>query len=144
MISQTIIMIYDSYLDEVSKAASDEARSLSGLSRLLTGKPSKTEELLPAFDEKLQNEMNHLPEQNPDSSTVRELAEWMLEQAVAYRDKPRIKYSFMAVQRHLIPLVGFLNTEDAAFLAKKFETTVPRRDRFPVIEELIKKLKKQS
>ena len=144
MVNQTIVTIYENYLEEMSAAAAAEARHLGGLSRLLTGKQGGSEVLLTAFDSKLAAELNGLLEQKPESAEIRELGEWMLEQLAAYQSNPPVKYSFMAVQRHLIPLVEGLSGGDAEVLFKKFETAVPKRERFPIYTELLSKLKEQS
>jgi|GEM_PF-2257595 len=144
MVNQSIVMIYEKYLGNMCEAASDEARHLGALSRMFTGKRSKTEELLPAFDAEVEIELNRQFEKQSSSAEVRELADWMLDQVTTKRDEPRIKYVFMAVQRHLIPLISCLNREDAAILSQKFETVIPHRECFPVQKELIKKLREQS
>lgn len=144
MVNQSIVIIYEKYLENMCEAASDEARHLSGLSRMFTGKRSKTEELLPEFDAEVETELNRQFERQSSSAEVREQADWMLDQVSANRNEPRLKYALMAVQRHLIPLISCLSREDAAFLAQKFEAVIPRRERFPVQKELIKKLHEQS
>jgi hypothetical protein len=144
MLNQTIVMIYENYLEEMSAAEAADAHHLGGLSRMFTGKQSDKQALLPVFDSKLAAELNRLFGQDSDSAEVCELAEWMQEQVTAYRSNPSVKYSFMAVQRHLIPLVGCLSSEDAAVLLKEYETAIPKRERFPIHTELLSKLKEQS
>lgn len=144
MVCQTILMIYENYRHNVRRAAAQDARHLGALSRILTGKRSDIEELLPDFDAKVEAELERLSREQPDSTAIRELAQWMLEQFEAQQNEPQIRYAFMAVQRHLIPLIGFLSDSDAACLAEKFETAFPYRERFPSHTELIKKLKVQS
>ncbi len=144
MLNQTIPMIYDNYTEEMNKAAVEDARHFGGLSRIITGKGSGSEDLMPAFDCRLQAELNRLFGEQSDSEGVRELAEFMIDQVAVNRDEPRLKYSFIAVQRHLIPLTGCLNSADAAYLYKKFNAVIPRRERFPVQNKLVTKLKEQS
>lgn len=144
MVNQTIIMIYENYVEEMSAASVAEAKHLGGLSRMFTGKQSEKQALLPVFDSKLAAELNRLFGQGSDSAEVRELAEWMLAQSTAYQNDPPIKYSFMAVHRHLIPLVESLNSGDSALLLKEYEAAIPRRERFPIHTELFTKLKKQA
>ena len=144
MVNHTIVVIYENYLEDMRNEASKEARRFDSVSRIITGKRSKTEELLPAFDERLETELNRLFGHQSNSADVRELAELMLDQVSDNRDEPQLKYSFMAVQRHLIPLVSCLSSGDASILVKKFETAIPSRERFPVHKELIKKLREQS
>lgn len=144
MINETIVSIYEDYLKEVQKVASEDTRRFGGLTRMFTGKPSVTESLLPQFDDKVQNELFTLSQQQPGSAAIRELAEWMLEQFNAKRDDPQIKYSLMAVQRHLKPLIGFLGPEDAFCLAEEYEGAFPRHERFPSHVELIAGLREQS
>ena len=126
------------------KAVSVDARHFGVLSKMFTGRPGRTEELLPAFDVRLENEIKLRFGEHSSSAEVRELAEWMLERVEDSRDEPRLKYSFMAVQRHLIPLISCLGREDAGILDKKFEAAVPRRERFPVQKNLISKLREQA
>ena len=144
MLNQTITTLYDNYIEEMSAALSEEARHLGGLSRMIVGKRGKSDELLPAFDSRLEAELNRLFEEKPDSGEVRELIDFMLCQVSESKDEPRLKYSFMAVQRHLAPLISLLSSEDAAYLHKRFEAVIRRQERFPVQKELIKKLKEQS
>ena len=144
MLNQTIAIIYDNYTEEMSKAASEEARHFGGLSRMIVGKRSRSDDLLPAFDSRLEAELNSLFGQQSDSAEIRELADLMIEKVSENWDEPRLKYSFLAVQRHLIPLFSCLNSEDAAYLHQKFEAVIRRQERFPVQKELIKKLKEQS
>jgi hypothetical protein len=144
MLNQTITTIYDNYIEEMSAALSEEARHLGGLSRMISGKRGKSDELLPTFDSRLEAELNRLFSEQPDSGEVRELADYMLSQISESKDEPRLKYSFMAVQRHLAPLICYLNQEDADYLFKKSETVIRRQERFPVQKDLMKKLKEQS
>lgn len=144
MVNQSIIMIYENYLDETSAADAKEARHFGALSRIFTGKQSESQALLPVFDAKLSSELNLLFSRDSASSEVRELAEWMLDKATEFEDNSSVKYSFMAVQRHLLPLVGCLRSEDAAALFQKYEAAIPKRERFPIHTELLKKLKNQS
>lgn len=144
MLNQTITTLYDNYIEEMSKALYEEAQHLSGLSRMIVGKRGKSDELLPVFDSKLKSELDMLFSDKSSSEDIRELADFMLRQVSDSSDEPRMKYSFMAVQRHLIPLIPCLNMEDAAYLYKRFEELIPRKERFPVIIDLMKKLKTKS
>jgi len=144
MLNQMIVMIYENYSEAMRKAASEEARHLGGLSRMLIGKRSNSEDLLPAFDARLEAELNILFGLQSSSAEVRELADFMLDRVAENRDEPRVKYSLMAVQRHLLPLIGCLNSADASLLIKKFESTIPRQERFPIQKKLISSLKDQA
>jgi hypothetical protein len=144
MLSRNFEMIYESYCKAVSEAQENEARHLGGLSRFLTGKKSEADTLLPSFDAELEAELRQFYLQQPDSAEVLELSEWMLNKVDENCGKPQLKYSLMAVLRHLQPLLSCLNREDAAFLTKKFETVLPRREQFPIHKELISSLKSQS
>ena len=144
MVSSSIITIYENYLEEMRRAALADARHFGGLSKILTGKQGRAAELLPVFDARLENEIKLLFGQQSSSGEVRELAEWMLERIEDSRYEPRLKYSLMAVQRHLLPLIGCLSGEDAAVLKEKFETVIPRQERFPVQKNLISKLREQA
>ena len=144
MVSSSIITIYENYLEEMRRAALSDARHFGGLSKILTGKQGRAAELLPVFDARLENEIKLLFGQQSSSGEVRELAEWMLERVEDSRDEPRLKYSLMAVQRHLLPLISCLSGEDAAVLKEKFETVIPRRERFPVQKNLISRLREQA
>jgi len=144
MLNQTISIIYDNYTEEMSKAASEEARHLGGLSRMIVGKRSSSDDLLPAFDSRLEAELNSLFGQQTDSPEIRELADFMLDKVSENWDEPKLKYSFLAVQRHLLLLFNCLNSTDAAYLYKKFEAVIPRQERFPVQKNLIAKLKEQA
>jgi len=144
MVSQSIITIYENYLEEIRRAALEDARHFGGLSKILTGKQGRAAELLPVFDARLESEIKLLFGQQSSSEEVRELAEWMLGQLEENGNEPRLKYSLMAVQRHLLPLISCLSGEDAAVLKKKFETVIPRRERFPVQNNLIGKLREQA
>ena len=82
MLDQMIVMIYENYSEAMGKAASEEARHLGGLSRILVGKRSNSEDLLPAFDARLEAELNRLFGPQSDSADVRELANLMLDLAL--------------------------------------------------------------
>ncbi len=144
MVDQTIEKIYENYLEDLQKAASNEARRFGGIARLLTGKRSDTEDLVEKFDPELQAELCRMLGQEPDSSKLRELAEWMLKQAVNFRDIPQAKYAFLAALRHLTPYTDFLGSADALDLANRFEAAIPQYERFPVHKELIAKLRERS
>ena len=142
--NRTIKMIYEHYLEAMDKTVLDEARHFGGITRLLVGKKSESESLLPAFDAALETALSHVLQEQPSSGEVRELAEWMLMQVKENWDKPQLKYSLMAVLRHIIPLICCLSREDASILAEKFETAFPRREQFPIHKELIIKLKERT
>jgi len=115
MVSSSIITIYENYLEEMRRAALADARHFGGLSKIFTGKQGRAAELLPVFDARLENEIKLLFGQQSSSGEVRELAEWTLQRVEDSRDEPRLKYSLMAVQRHLLPLIGCLSERTPLF-----------------------------
>jgi len=141
---QSVVTIYENYLENMNKDASNETRRLGGLSRLFTGKQSGAEALTTAFDAAIETELNQMLENPISSAEIRRLADWMQEQVTANRDEPKLKYAFMAVQRHILPLVGGLSRDDAAYLMQKLESAIPKRERFPVHQQLIGKLRERS
>lgn len=141
MVNQAITEIYENYLDAVNKATAKDVHRFGGLSRIFTGRQSYVERLLPDFDDKLGTTLRQLYQTASSSAEVRELAEWMVEQVYAHKDDQRVKYHLMAQLRHLTPLVGALNSTDAASLAERLEAAFPRRERFPIHMQLITKLK---
>ena len=143
-VNQTIIALYDKFLKEGHRASSKDIGHFWALSRIFTGKPSDVERLLPDFDARVKAELERLSEQHAASTEIRELTEWMLDQTDVQGDNPQVKYAFMAVQRHILPLIGCLSGGDAAHLAERFENAYPRQERFPSHVELIQKLKEQS
>ncbi|MFB0921366.1 MAG: hypothetical protein QMB62_10890 [Oscillospiraceae bacterium] len=144
MINPEISAIYENYLEETGRADAAEARRFEWLSRMFTGRPSGAEVLLQAFDTNLKDGLDRLYGQTSGSAEIRELAEWMLEQVGNNQSRPQVKYSLMAALRHIIPLTAYLNVEDAVSLSKSIKAAIPSRERFPVHNELIDKLKKQS
>ncbi len=140
MNNRSVAIIYDEYLERLH-AARRENR-FGYISRILTGR--QDEACLEAFDKSLMECLGVLASEAPDSREVRELSEWMLGRAEAFRQDPYIKYSLTAVLRHLIPLTAFLTPGDAALLAGRFEGAFPRRERFPALAELIARLNEKS
>ncbi len=144
MVNQRVETIYESYLEELQKAVSNEARRFGGLTRILTGKRSGTEIIVDAFDAALEAELKRLSEIEQDGAELRELAEWMLRQSVNFRDVPQAKYTFLAALRHITSFTHCLSREDAQYLAEKLEAELPSRERFPVHKELIEKLRERA
>jgi hypothetical protein len=144
MIPAAVKKIYETYIKEASGAKSAEVHRFGGIGRVLTGRPSLAESLVPAFDAALAGEFKSIYAQNPDSNDVRELSEWMLLQTEDYRSEPELRYAFMAALRHLAPLAVNLETSDAEYLTKLFESAFPKRERFPAITELIERMRERS
>ena len=140
----TLANIYSSFLEDAHKATINDVHKFGALTRIFTGKQSDVERLLPAFDERIKAELETLSREGTSSAEVKVLAEWMLSQTDTQKDDPQIKYALIAVQRHLLLLIRYLDNKDAAYLAERFESAFPRQERFPSHIELLKKLKAQS
>ena len=95
------------------------------------------------YSETVRQLLDDFAGQNPSSESVRRVLEELYTAPILHR-KPLCAYwMLIAVQRHSIPLIDLLSSEDAFALYVRFNKNIPRSERLPVQTEILKKLKQK-
>ena len=97
------------------------------------------------FDQTVGQLLQDFAARKPASDTVRAVMEALFAAPKKYASSaPACAYwMLIAIQRHSLPLIDLLSSEDAFALYVRFNKDIPRRERLPVQTEILKKLKKQ-
>ena len=95
------------------------------------------------YDQTVQQLLKDFAARNPASETVREVLEELYSSPKKYSAPTCAYWMLIAVQRHSVPLIDLLSSEDAFALYVRFNKDIPRRERLPVQTEILKKLKQK-
>lgn len=106
-----------------------------------TGSSVKTNACHERFDSAVAAVMARLRADGATGEEIGEAAAFVLEAADPDKKLSSLQLFLIAAQRHCLPLIGLIPQEQAALLARQYETRWPRRVRLPVQTEVLKALK---
>lgn len=90
----------------------------------------------------METAVRELAGEEPDSSTAEQLVRFLLTAEDAFPCSQLSSWTLLAVQRLALPLIPYLSQETKKELCVWFGKKVPRLQRMPVQQEIIKALKK--
>ena len=132
--------LLDDYLDAAWKQ--ERSRKPSELFGLKFG-PSD-DPLHDSFAGDMAELLGNFASEHPDSAALRSVLTKLFGAAKAYPEPKSAYWMLVAVQGLSRELIPGLSREDAAALAKSYETVWPRRARLPVQDDVLKALKKAA
>lgn len=133
--------MYQRYYDDLKKALSG-AKPFAGLFGFGSG--PKDDPCHMRLIEDVKTYVSGLAEQNPTVEDAKAVVTYILTEQKNV-DKDSLGYwTLMAAHGAALPLIGRLSREDALTLAEEYGRLVPKRERMPMQDQVLKALKRRG